>query len=89
MSTQAMNTAANLSSVPVELPRLEKIRQALAIDTTRMGGPEINEVWKMASLLAERICCEQWGVSMGWDIPKYGTPEWQEMYRAWLEDDQD
>ena len=69
----------------VKSPALEAIRERLDFPTMQLGQAELHEVFKMIWQVENRITCELWGHKMGWDIPTYPSPEWDEMQRAWLE----
>jgi hypothetical protein len=68
-----------------EAHRVKQIADALAIVTHDLSGAAHREVVRLAQTLANRVWCEAWGHDMGWTIPEYGTPPWQELHAAWLE----
>ena len=70
-----------------EARRLASIRNALELTTVDLCRASRGEVVKLVQQLANRVTCELWGDEMGWSIPAYGTPEWQELYHAWLTHD--
>jgi hypothetical protein len=65
--------------------RLEAIRDRLNLMTVDLTRQERQEATKLAYRLWTRTCVELWGDQMGWDIPAYNTPEWRELYDAWVE----
>ena len=64
--------------------QMQRIKRALAIETRELPPDELEATWKLASTLSERLACELWASKLGWLIPPYGTPEWQEMYSRWI-----
>jgi hypothetical protein len=70
-----------------ESRRLATIRTALELTTLDLCRTSREQLVKLLQQLASRVTCELWGEEMGWAIPAYGTPEWQELYTAWLSHD--
>ena len=71
-------------------PKLRAIEERLAIVTCDLSRDELQYVWGLVQRLSARLTCERWGVDMGWEIPHYGTLEWDALVEAWLnKDDED
>jgi hypothetical protein len=68
-----------------EAHRIKQIADALAIVTHDLSSAAHREGVRLAQTLANRVWCEAWGRDMGWTIPEYGTPAWQELHAAWLD----
>jgi hypothetical protein len=68
-----------------EKHRLTDIADALAIVTHDLSGVAHAQVVRLVYDLSKRVACEAWGREMGWDVPPHGSPEWLELYTAWIE----
>jgi hypothetical protein len=66
-----------------------EIQDRLNIESHGLSRAEREGVLRIAQQLVERLTCEQWGHERGWQIAEYGTPEWRELYAAWLDSEDD
>ena len=66
-----------------------EIRAALDIVTHQLTDAQNNAVYTLVRALSSRMACEDWGREKGWEIPPYGTPEWQLLCEASLGDPDD
>jgi hypothetical protein len=68
-----------------ESEQLAQIRDALNIVTCHLSRATHCEVVRLVDQLSQRVRAEEWARSMGWRIPAYQTPEWQELFAAWID----
>lgn len=68
----------------VSTDRLAAIRDRLNLVTVNLTRQERQEVSRLAYRLWTRLTCEEAMDKLGWEIPAYGTPEWQELFEAWV-----
>jgi hypothetical protein len=66
-------------------PKVDAIRERLSFPTCDLGIVEHEAVYQLLQDKVTQLTCEDWGRKLGWDIPTYGTPEWQILHTAWLE----
>jgi hypothetical protein len=59
------------------------------IETSHLSREESDRLLKTAERLVKRLTAESWAREMGWEIPPYGSSQWNELFEAWLNSSDD
>jgi hypothetical protein len=80
-----LDTTIMPAQMAVAASPLISIRKALNLYTADLNRVERQQALKLVQQLTTRLTAEAWAAEMGWQIPAYGTPDWVELFNAWLD----